>query len=201
LKTLTRYITEEEQEEIKAEFDFDDLYRYIFRLSYNENDIERRIKKDSLNIKIHHKFSLTEIQKYQEVFNNLKAEFLKKIFATVNEKYKIQTAKTYQNILNDVYKRKFMNEDVLEYDIEIFKKCLRGEEIIFHDRVEKADTDTINDAILKMNKEGWTAKQIQGIESGRSYYEIQKGEHEKGGSGAGAGYSFTEGIMILWEKN
>ena len=59
-----------------------------------------------------------------------------------------------------------------------------------HNRVEAKDIINLNREIEKMNTEGWQVKQIQNIESGK--YDSW--------SDGGYGYSFTEGILIVWEK-
>ena len=53
-----------------------------------------------------------------------------------------------------------------------------------------------------MNSQGWKIKQITNIESGQSNIVSDSFmDGDAGGLGIGGyGYSFTEGIIILWEK-
>lgn len=191
------------EEKIEAEFDIDSFYKTLLwgfssKISIDDFLLNKRLQHD-LHIK--HQFSRDQIYKNEDVFNDLKMKYFAQILKTVNAKFELVTACTYQNILNKVFATKQVGDyDEYKNDINILEKCFNNEEIFYHDRVEKSDIDTINEAILKMNKTGWLVKQIQGIESGKSYTHIQKGEYERGGSGAGAGYGFTEGIIILWEK-
>ncbi len=57
-------------------------------------------------------------------------------------------------------------------------------------RIEVKEINKLNSEIEKMNAQGWQIKQIQNIESGK-YSAFSDG---------GYGYSFTEGILIVWES-
>jgi len=190
-----REIVEEKVILKEARFDFEDIIRAIKTINFEVIDFDSDfIDRKFSFIHIDHKFSQKKINGNLKVFDELKAKYLMIIFKKINENFALNKISTYNKLVANLpYEKKFDNDT--------FIKCFSERGVVYHDRIEKADTDTINDAILMMNKVGWSVKQIQGIESGKSYYEIQKGELEKGGSGAGAGYSFTEGIMILWEKN
>ncbi len=59
------------------------------------------------------------------------------------------------------------------------------------ERIAHKDLKDLNKEIEKMNDQGWSIKQIEGIQSGNA-----SGWHD-----GGAGYGFTEGIMVLWEKD
>jgi hypothetical protein len=63
-----------------------------------------------------------------------------------------------------------------------------------HNRVDFRDIKELNKITTKMNKKGWSIKQIEGIQSGN--HKIRTCND----GGAGYGYGFTEGILVVWEK-
>ena len=68
------------------------------------------------------------------------------------------------------------------------------EKRIPHERIEIKDINELNKIIEKENENGWKIQQIEGIQS--AHYNHRADSY----SGYGYGYSFTEGIMIVWNE-
>ncbi|RKE92294.1 hypothetical protein [Ichthyenterobacterium magnum] len=95
-----------------------------------------------------------------------------------------------------------LNELILQKEYNYcFKRYEKSKKLVeqtnLHERIEIDDLNELNSIISDMNNNGWSIKQIEGIQSGSSY--ISCGMHEVGGGGYG--YGFTQGIMIVWENN
>ncbi|MFC0605219.1 hypothetical protein [Winogradskyella pulchriflava] len=94
-----------------------------------------------------------------------------------------------------------LNELILQKEYNNrFKRYEKSKRLVeqtnLHERIEIDDLNELNSIIKDMNNNGWSIKQIEGIQSGSSY--ISYGVHEVGGGGYG--YGFTQGILIVWEK-
>ena len=115
---------------------------------------------------------------------------------TLNTIYNRLQKECNLNSLNGVYdfvlliERKVELEENLEIARDGLGKC---------QRVGSYDVFSLNDRIMEMAKDGWKVKQIEAIQSGQHEYEIVR-ESYKDVGGFGYGYSYTDGVMILWEK-
>ena len=91
-------------------------------------------------------------------------------------------------LLKDYNKQKdLLKEEISDWQREI-------SHLEQHERISIKDLNDLNNKIDEMNEKGWNVKQIEGIQSG--VYSVG---HVSDG-GYGYGYSFTEGMMIVWEK-
>ena len=111
----------------------------------------------------------------------LKESFIKKLSEKLSENYDISK-------INKIKKQYSPQAERLKEEIEKRKKVIL--EFENQDRIELEDMENLNEEILIMNRKGWNIKQIESIQSGKSILM----------SKAGNGYSFTKGILILWEK-
>lgn len=111
----------------------------------------------------------------------LKYTFIKKLSEKLSDRYDLQK-------INKIKKQYSIRAEKLKEEIEERKKLISQFEN--QDRIQLEDIENLNEEILIMNKKGWNIKQIENIQSGRTSF-IHK---------AGAGYSFTKGILIVWEK-
>lgn len=90
------------------------------------------------------------------------------------------------------------NESLIENSSFIKSQVVANNEILNkYKRITLNDIDAINTEIEKMNKLGWTIKQIEGIQSGIFKKHIHLNPLIENGS---YGFGFTEGILIVWER-
>ena len=88
--------------------------------------------------------------------------------------------------LKEVLFEKINNEE----NIDFYRKKLK------YTRINYNDIQKLNSIVREMNEDGWVLKQIESIQSGNYDYKDYPPENSYG-----FGYSYTEGILILWEKN
>ena len=105
----------------------------------------------------------------------------------LKEHNQVKLDKLHELLFQNNYNNSF------EMHNELKEKVGNGD---LHDRIEIQDLNEINEIIQKMNNDGWSVKQIEGIQSGQ--HQISYGGINHGGGGYGFG--FTEGIIIVWEK-
>lgn len=88
----------------------------------------------------------------------------------------------------------------VDYDHPTMKNLTKIEELrIFdilkrfkmYERIAIQDIESINEKMETMNRLGWSVKQLESIQAG----------HFKEKYEGGYGFSFTEGVMILWERS
>lgn len=105
---------------------------------------------------------------------------IKKYYAHLSEKFDI--LELNKLIIQKAFNYNFEKANELKDSID---------KTIPHERIEIQDINELNEIVKNMNSEGWSVKQIEGIQSGVS------ADWARGGYG----YAFTEGIMIVWENN
>ena len=108
---------------------------------------------------------------------------IKKYYKHLSEKFDI--LELNKLIIQKAFNYNFEKADKLKDSID--KK-------IPHERIEIQDVNELNSIIEDENEKGWIVQQIEGIQSGHYNYG------QSIDSGFGYGYSFTEGIMIVWNK-
>lgn len=84
----------------------------------------------------------------------------------------------------------------VRYYLESLEKLVSILYPVRRERIEKIDMTELNEEIQRMNKDGWSMKQMTNINSGRHYCRPS----DNFDYGYSAGFNFTEGVMILWEK-
>ena len=69
-------------------------------------------------------------------------------------------------------------------------------------RIPTDEIENLNTHIKEMNDKGWSIQTIQSIETGVYDFAYENGSRSgDGGWGYGYGASFTEGVMLYWEKD
>ncbi|MCB9204909.1 MAG: hypothetical protein H6603_08025 [Flavobacteriales bacterium] len=134
-----------------------------------------------------HKQIFDLIKKVEEEFTNT----IRNLHETVQSMKELEEEK----------KRKSAEISRLESEIPKLKKSL-VDEYEKTNRIDVEDISNLNAEISKMNTEGWTIKQIEGINSGIKSVSTSFSHPTEGGGGAGWGYGFgyTEGVMVVWER-
>lgn len=114
---------------------------------------------------------------------NLETKIYKDFYKRVYEEIKLGIEE-----VTEILSQKLYNNDYykLKEKIENINKNTETE------RVHIEDLDKINLITKEMNNDGWSIKQIEGIQSGVS--------NSNSRDNYGYGYSFTDGIIIVWEK-
>lgn len=154
-----------------------EIYRII------ENTIEGvlfKIDKDDSTSKKDYKIINNHLEKPK--LKNLNLEIIRNIYSQINKDTNIEIEKIFEIQMQGNYNHYYK----IKEDLKLQNKENENE------RVQFEDLEEINLITEKMNKDGWKIKQIEGIQSGKfSFVNNHKG---------GLGYSYTEGIMIVWEK-
>jgi len=114
----------------------------------------------------------------------LKVSFFENLLKTINKKHDLLYSLELKK--HELYSPKI---ESLEKEIKQAKNYISKFEN--EERIESTDLKNLNEKIAKMNQKGWVVKQMEGIQSGKS----------GGIRDGGYGYSFTKGILILWERN
>ncbi|MBI3501863.1 MAG: hypothetical protein HY063_08720 [Bacteroidetes bacterium] len=66
-------------------------------------------------------------------------------------------------------------------------------------RIHVNETERLNIHIQKMNDDGWKLKQVQGINTGFASMGTESASRYER-TAYGLGGSFTEGVLLFWEK-
>jgi len=114
----------------------------------------------------------------------LKKSFFSKIYKSLKKKHDIPNIiefKPHEPFYQKIKKLEGVIDEINKFISEFENK----------ERIDTKDIDSLNHEILKMNQNGWIAKQIEGIQSGKAGSVFE----------GGYGYSFTEGVLILWERD
>ncbi|WP_197474492.1 hypothetical protein, partial [Tenacibaculum ovolyticum] len=116
---------------------------------------------------------------------NLETKIYKDFYKRVYEEIKLGIEE-----VTEILSQKLYNNDYykLKEKIENINKNTETE------RIHIEDLDKINLITKEMNNDGWSIKQIEGIQSGISNYRTGNDY------GYGYGYNFTDGVLIVWEK-
>ena len=114
---------------------------------------------------------------------NLETEIYKDFYKKVYEETKLEIEE-----VSEILSQKIYNDDYYKSKEKIEKLNKKTET----ERIHIEDLDKINIITKKMNNDGWSIKQIEGIQSGIS--------NSNSRDNYGYGYSFTDGIIIVWEK-
>jgi len=151
-----------------------------------QNQIEVLVKEDKSRKKTYLDLNCDhQLQYYLSSDDILKLKKLifSKAYKSLKKKYDIQSiieSEPHEPFAQEIRK---LEKEIAE--LKAFISEFEGKE-----RIDAKDIESLNDEIQQMNKEGWSVKQMEGIQSGKagSVYD------------GGYGYSFTEGVLILWEK-
>lgn len=195
-------------------------HRFDVDLKTNEEDNKNNFEYSLQYLKNHPNKFYRKLNKEENYtinrYDEIKKEFKSKL--TYDEKQKLDINNVEKRLLNPELNNNLIKERLhikisSEFNLyELYelisqktynyhhKNYERNKEKInllkLHERIEIEDINELNDLISKMNEKGWSIKQIEGIQSG--VYDVSYREH--GAGGAGFGYSFTEGVMIVWKK-
>ena len=110
-------------------------------------------------------------------------------------------------IVDSINEAENKKEQMLSELPELEKKIKKHKQALVNgytetQRIKEDDIANLNAEIERMNQEGWSVKQIEGINSGMRSVSTSFSHPTEGGGGAGWGYGFayTEGVMVVWER-